>query len=102
MSKAKREKLREAFLAQLPANATEAETAVYLETQFCERVTLIVSRIPFTGIPNDADIIETVDGIRKRTVENRIHFYADRYPDAHIALFSTSDASDGMPIYIYN
>lgn len=102
MSDAKREKLRDAFRAQLPATATEAETAVYLETQFGERVTLIVSRFPFSGIPNDADILETADGIRKRTVENRMQFYAERYPGAHIALFSTSEESAGMPIYIYN
>ena len=102
MSDAKREKLRTAFLVQLPEGTTEVETAVYLENQFGDYVSLIVSRSPFSAFPDEEDILEWVDGIRKRTVENRMRFYAHKYPDAHIALFSTSAESDNMPIYIYN
>ena len=105
----KTEAQREAILSQLPADATEAEKAVYLETQLCENVFMVISRAPFDDLPDpsceyaldDSDIIETVTGIRKRSVENRLSFYARQYPDAHIALFSTSAAYDGMPIYVY-
>lgn len=101
MTEAKREKLRASFLSQLPADTTEAEKAVYVESQFSNHVTMIISRSPFTGIPNDEDIVETVSGIRKRTVENVMAAAAHRHPDAHIALFSTSDESAGLPIYVY-
>ena len=102
MSKPTREQLERKFLAELPPNATEAEKAVYVETNLYEYVTMVISRIPFEdGFPGEDDILESVTGIRKRTVENRLAFYSRKYPEAHIALFSTSD-SDGLPIYIHN
>lgn len=91
MTDAKREKLERQFLAALPETATEAEKAVFVENSFGDRVSLIVS-------DEDGNTLETVDGIRKRTVENRLAFYANRYPSAHIALYSTSG---DMPIYVY-
>ena len=100
MSRPKRENLIRQFLSELPPDATEAERAVYVETQLGERVTLVVSSAPFAGIPEDGTILETVRGIRKRTVENVLRQTAAKYPSAHIALFSTSDESGAMPIYV--
>lgn len=45
-------------------------------------------------------ILAVVRGIRKRTVENVLRQTAAKYPFAHIALFSTSDDSGAMPIYV--
>lgn len=100
MSKPNRAKLRESFLAQLPENATEAEKVVYVENQFSNHVWLLVSRKPFSDPLLEEDILETIDGIRKRTVENRMRDLARRYPGAYLALFSDSEESAGMPIYI--
>lgn len=100
MSEAKREKLRQKTMSQLSADATEAERAVFEETAVLyEYVEMIVSASPFTGYPDESEILERVTGIRKRTVENVMKAAAHRFPDAHIALFSTSGE---MPIYIYN
>ena len=105
MSKMKREKLVSRILSQLPPNATEAEKVVFLEKSLYEYVTLVVSNEPFTDATIDEispNIIDSDTSIRKRTVETVMASYARRYPNSHIALFSTSEESDGRPIYIYN
>lgn len=51
MSRPKREDLIRHFLAELPPDATEAERAVYIETQLGEHVTLVVSSAPLRGDP---------------------------------------------------
>lgn len=99
MSETKREKLRQKAMNQFPADATEAERVVFEETASCEYVEMIVSASPFTGYPNENEILERVTGIRKRTVENVMKAAAHKYPGAHIALFSTSGE---MPVYVYN
>ena len=100
MSPEKRQKLEQKVLAQLPPDATEAEKVVFLETGLWhEYVELVVYRDPATDFPEDDDVIEYATGIRKKTVEAVMKQYAEKYPGAHIALYSTGQHE---PIYYYN
>ncbi|MBO7669229.1 MAG: hypothetical protein J6S60_01445 [Oscillospiraceae bacterium] len=85
-------------LSQIPDDATEAERAVAVEKARGEHVELIVTISDPDGQIDDEDVIECAQNIRRRTVEERMAYYARRHPGAHIALYSSSQE---MPIYIY-
>lgn len=103
MSPEKRAKLEAKFLSQLPPDATEAEKLVSLETGlYQEYVNLVVIRAQAADYPADEggdDVVAYVPGVRKRNVERLMKEYAEKYPSAQIALYSTRQ---DLPIYVYN
>lgn len=103
MSPEKRAKLEQKFLSQFPPDTTEAEKIVALETGlYQEYVNLVVINVAATDYPadeHDDDVVEYVPGVRKKNVERLMKQYAEKYPSAQIALYSTRQE---LPIYVYN
>lgn len=104
MSPEKRAKLEQKFLAQFPPDVTEAEKIVALETGlYQEYVFLLVIRAQAAAgsllDTMDDDVVACVPCIRKKNVERLMKEYAEKYPSAQIALYSTRQ---DFPIYVYN
>ncbi len=103
MSPEKRAKLEQKFLSQFAPDTTEAEKTVALETGlYQEYVNLVVIRAQAADYPadeNGGDVVEYVPGVRKKNVERLMKQYAEKYPSAQIALYSTRQE---LPIYVYN